>query len=240
MSTFEIEFLLYKNEFREGAQPPLGVNGSYEGRVVDLPSFSFSSPSAPKIRMEDVEYHNSCCPELELFDEALIKNKVVYVPSGGNGMRYLFGAKDLIGVTRTDISLLEIGRIVLFKNGQYFAGGRIIAGSEENGWVIKTDCGYGTAITKKSDAIAGIIESFSINKAIYPVWPDEVAAEYNRTIAALSSRLAPIASHKLLQQGRLWDVLKRKYYKIRLRNQQRDLLNYLANNCEAKLSVEIH
>ncbi len=189
--------------------------------------------------MEDVDRHQSCCPELALLDEALDKNRVVYVPSGGNGMRYLFGAKDLIGVTRAGASFLEIGRIVLFKNDRYFFGGRIIAGSNENGWAIKTDCGYGAAITKKTKEIDGIVESFSIGKAIYPAWPDEVAAEYNRAIAALSSRLVPIASRKLLQQGRILGILQRKYYKVRLRNQQRDLLSYLANTCEAKLSFAV-
>lgn len=188
--------------------------------------------------MNEVDRHTSCCLEMELLEEALDKNRVVYVPSGGNGMRYLFGARDLIGVTRSDASLLEIGRIVLFKNDRYFFGGRIIAASSENGWVIKTDCGYGAATTKTSDAIAGIVESFSINTNIYPAWSDEVTAEHNRAIAALSSQITPLASRKLLQQGSIWGILRRKYYKARLRNRQRQLLDYLTNNCEVQLTFE--
>lgn len=168
--------------------------------------------------------------EMDLFLEALSKNKRLFVPNCGSGMRNLLFVGEMIGVVPIQEKALQPGDIVLRRSEKLFFGGRIISGSDEDGWNIKSDCGYGPIIAAQRTEIVGIVDSFQIGDKIFPLWADHKSREISRTIASLSSRIVPIPSSSLLRSGLVLTCMRRKFYKWRLRQKQRCLKKHLCRN----------
>ena len=76
--------------------------------------------------MKNIQFcSDSSQAQPDLLQEALILNKQVFVPNGGNGMRCLLSAGDMIGTGSHLSAPIEVGRIVLFRAEHHFFGGRI-------------------------------------------------------------------------------------------------------------------
>ena len=169
-------------------------------------------------------------PELDLLQESLERNQQFFVPNGGNGMRCLLFAGDLIGIVNPLKTPAEIGRIVLFRANKLFFGGRIISGSEKSGWVVKSDCGTGESYQISTTKLVGIVDSFQIGNAVLPLWFDHKSQAINRQIAHYSTMVEPTATRTLFLSGRWLTMFKRKLFKTLLRRQQKILRKHLTNN----------
>jgi hypothetical protein len=170
--------------------------------------------------------------ELDLLQEALARNRQVFVVNGGNGMRSLLFAGDIIGVVQCTESIAEIGRIALFRGDRLFFGARVISGSHSNGWQIKSDCGYGKAQTIDHSGLIGIIDSLQIGLHIYPLWADHTSRSINREIAYYSTKILPTSTRSLIFSGRLLAGITRKIFKCLLRRKQKSLHKHLIENLE--------
>jgi hypothetical protein len=171
-------------------------------------------------------------PELDLLQEALARNQQVFVVNGGNGMRSLVFAGDMIGIINFTESLAEIGRIVLFRSDRLFFGARVISGSNHSGWEVKSDCGYGKARTVHPSELIGIIDSLQIGDSIYPIWADHTSRSINREIAYYSAKIDPTSTGTLFFSGCLLAAFSRKIFKTLLRRKQKSLHKHLEKNLE--------
>jgi len=160
--------------------------------------------------------------EMDLFLEALKKNDRLFVRNHGNGMRNLFYAGDFIGVIDAEAQVLETGRIVLGRNEKFFSGARILSGNDQDGWKIKTDCGYGKTRTMAREDILAVVDSFQVGGQIYLLWHDQRSKELNKKIAVLSGYVLPVSPFVFLS------YIKRKIYKWRVRKTQLLLKNHIA------------